>query len=134
MQKRIPSELISYLIMKTMDEKGETYGYELINTLKEISNEHWDPSYGTVYGALNRMEKKDFIQRADMEEEDRKYYRLTSKGKEELEKRESGMKEIGEMAQENVLGFLCVYREIYGEDKFQELMDRLRKEFYLTIT
>jgi len=69
------------------------------------------------------------MQLTNMEEEDRKYYRLTSKGKEELEKRESGMKEIGEMAQENVLGFLCVYREIYGEDKFQELMDRMRKEF-----
>ena len=132
MQKRIPTELISYLIMKTIHKEGATYGYELINELKEISKGHWDPSYGTIYGALNRMEKKDFIERVEGDSEDRKYYRLTTKGKKELDKKEGDMKEIGKMAQENVLGFLCVYREIYGEDKFRELMDRVRMEFYLT--
>ncbi len=131
MQKRIPSELISYLILKNIRKQGTTYGYELINNLKDISNEHWDPSYGTIYGTLNRMEKKGFIQRAERGEEDRKYYRLTERGEEELKKREDGMKEIGKMAQENVLGFLCVYRKIYGEEKFSELMEKIREEFGL---
>ncbi len=129
MQKRIPSELITYLIMKSIHKEGTTYGYELINNLKDISNEHWDPSYGTVYGILNRMEKKGFIERAEMDDEDRKYYLLTERGYEELEKREKGMKEIGKMAQENVLGFLCVYRKIYGEEKFHELMEKIKEEF-----
>jgi len=64
MQKRIPSEMISYLILKTMKEKGSTYGYELIKTMKERSNGHWDPSYGTIYGSLDRMEKNGYIERA----------------------------------------------------------------------
>lgn len=131
MQKRVPSELISYLVMKTMNKEGATYGYELINELKDLSNGHWDPSYGTIYGALNRMAKKGFIERVQGEIEDRKYYRLTAKGKEELDKKEEEMKDIGKMAQQNVLGFLSVYREIYGEDKFQELMGRVKEEFDL---
>ncbi|MFO8110216.1 MAG: PadR family transcriptional regulator [Thermoplasmata archaeon] len=131
MQKRVPTELISYLVMKTFDKEGTTYGYELINELKDISKGHWDPSYGTIYGALNRMEKKTFIERVEGDMEDRKYYRLTAKGKRELDKKEEEMKEIGEMARENVLGFLSVYREIYGEDKFQELMERVKEEFDL---
>ncbi len=131
MQKRIPSELITYLILKSIRKEGTTYGYELINNLKDVSNEHWDPSYGTVYGILNRLEKKGFIERAEMGDEDRKYYKLTKKGEEELKEREHGMKEIGKMAQENVLGFLCVYRKIYGEEKFHELMEKIKKEFGL---
>ena len=129
MQKRIPSELITYLIMKSIDKEGATYGYELINELKEISKGHWDPSYGTIYGALNRMEKKDFIERVEGDSEDRKYYRLTTKGKKELDKKEGEMKDISKMAQANVLGFLSVYRKIYGEEKFHDLMGKIKKEF-----
>ncbi len=39
------------------------------------------------------------------------------------------MRVIGKMAQQNVLGFLSVYREIYGEEKFSELMEKIREEF-----
>lgn len=68
-----------------MDEEGSTYGYELIKKLKQLSNDHWDPSYGTIYGALNRMEKNGLIERSDKSEEDRKYYSLTNKGEKELQ-------------------------------------------------
>ena len=129
MQKRMPSQMINYIILETMDEEGSTYGYELIKRLKKISNYHWEPSYGTIYGALNRLEDKGIIERSKEGEEDRKYYRLTGKGKEELERREKGIEELGENAQDMVLGFLNVYQEIYGEDDFQELIDKIKEEF-----
>ena len=129
MQKRIPSEMISYLILKTMKEKGSTYGYELIKTMKERSNGHWDPSYGTIYGSLDRMEKNGYIERADREPEDRKYYRLTEEGKKELEERQKRIKEIGETSQDMVLGFLNVYKEIYDDKDFEELIEKIKKEF-----
>ncbi len=129
MQKRLPSELISYLIFKTMKEEGATYGYEIIKRLKEISNGHWNPSYGTVYGALNRMEKKGLIERAEQGPEDRKYYSLTDKGEETLEERKTEIKNLEDDAKDMVLGFLNVYNSIYGNESFDELIDKIKKEF-----
>lgn len=129
MQKRLPSELISYLIYRIMKEEGSTYGYEIINRLKELSNQHWDPSYGTVYGALNRMEKKGLIERAERGSEDRKYYRLTEKGEETLKERKVKIKELGDDAQDMVLGFLNVYRNIYSEESFEQLIKKVKREF-----
>ncbi len=128
MQKRIPTELINYLILKAM-EKDPTYGYELIKRLQNKSNDHWDPSYGTVYGALNRMEDDGLIERTEKEEEDRKYYQLTEKGKEELDEREEDIEKIGLQSQDMVLGFLNVYRDIFGEKKFNELIGKIQDEF-----
>ncbi len=124
----MPSQIINYVILETMDEEGSTYGYELIKKLKKISNDYWDPSYGTIYGALNRMEKNDLIERANKGKEDRKYYCLTEKGKGELKKRESEIKEMGEQAQDMVLGFLNVYENIYGKKDFKTLIEKMRKE------
>ena len=129
MQKRLPSELISYLIFKKMKDEGSTYGYELLKTMKEKSNEHWDPSYGTIYGALNRMEKKGFIERANRGSEDRKYYALTEKGEKELEERKERVKEIGESSENMVLGFLNVYEDIFGKKELESLLDKIREEF-----
>ncbi len=112
MQKRIPTELINYLILKAMEE-GPTYGYALIKKFQDKSNGHWDPSYGTVYGALKRMEDDDLIERTEKEDEDRKYYRLTGKGKEELCEKEEDIEKIGIQSQDMVLGFLNVYRDIF---------------------
>ncbi|MBS3781507.1 MAG: helix-turn-helix transcriptional regulator [Candidatus Thermoplasmatota archaeon] len=129
MQKRIPSEMISYLILKIIEEKGYTYGYELLKKMKEKSNGHWEPSYGTIYGALNRMEKNGFIERADREPEDRKYYQLTEEGMDELEEREVRIKNIGSSAENMVLGFLNVYRDIYGKEHLDEILEKIKTEF-----
>lgn len=129
MQKRIPSEMIGYLILKTMEEKESTYGYELLKTMKEKSGGHWDPSYGTIYGALNRMEENGIIERSDREPEDRKYYRLTEEGQQELEKREKRIEEIGESSENMVLGFLNVYQDIYGEKRVGQLLKKIKEEF-----
>ncbi|MEF8832566.1 MAG: PadR family transcriptional regulator [Candidatus Thermoplasmatota archaeon] len=130
MQKRIPTELINYLILKAMED-DPTYGYELIKNLQNKSNDHWDPSYGTVYGALNRMEDNGFIERTEKEDEDRKYYKLTEEGEEELEEREKEIEKIGIQSQDMVLGFLNVYKNIFGEKKFDELIKKIKDEFDL---
>lgn len=121
--------MISYLILKTMEERSSTYGYELIKTMREKSNGHWNPSYGTIYGALNRMEKNGFIERADRDPEDRKYYRLTEKGMEELKEREKRIEDIGESSENMVLGFLNVYEHIYGKEQLAELLKKIKEEF-----
>ncbi|MFW6040480.1 MAG: PadR family transcriptional regulator [Thermoplasmatota archaeon] len=129
MQKRLPSELISYLIFRTMKVEGATYGYEIIKRLKEISNGYWNPSYGTIYGALNRMEKKGLIERTEQGTEDRKYYSLTDNGEEILEERKTEIKNLENDAKDMVLGFLNVYNNIYGNVSLDELLDKIKKEF-----
>jgi len=64
-------------------------------------------------------------------EEDRKYYRLTEEGEEELEEREEKMKEIGESSENMVLGFLNLYEDIFGKDRLDELLEKIRDEFDL---
>ena len=128
MQKRIPKGIISYLILEMMNE-GPTYGYEILKNLEERSRGHWDPSYGTIYGALNRMEKRDYIKRVKKDEDDRKYYDLTEKGKERLEDRKNELKDQSEKTKNMILGFLNVYKGLYGDEDFQDLINEIKKEF-----
>jgi len=37
--------------------EGLYYGFELPQTMNEKSNGYWNPSYGIIYCALNRMKK-----------------------------------------------------------------------------
>lgn len=112
-----------------MKVEGATYGYEIIKRLKEISNGYWNPSYGTIYGALNRMEKKGLIERTEQGTEDRKYYSLTDNGEEILEERKTEIKNLENDAKDMVLGFLNVYNNIYGNVSLDELLDKIKKEF-----
>lgn len=57
MFKRRPQGFVALMILESMED-GPTYGYEILQRAKEISAGHRDPSYGTIYGALERMEKR----------------------------------------------------------------------------
>jgi DNA-binding PadR family transcriptional regulator len=68
---------------------GETYGYRIIHSMIEISGGALEWSEGTVYPVLHRLEKEKMIQSQWKISETgrrRKYYRLTEKGRRELEK------------------------------------------------
>ena len=60
MQKNIPHDLLTYLILGKMAD-GPTYGYAIVKMLKEMSGGRWSISYGTVYGSMGRLEEKGFI-------------------------------------------------------------------------
>ncbi len=68
--------------------RGESYGYQIIQNIIEISGGSLDWSEGTIYPVLHRMEKEDCIRSQWKISENgrrRKYYRLTEHGKKELE-------------------------------------------------
>ncbi len=72
------------------------YGYQIIQSVIELSGGTLEWSEGMLYPVLHKMEKDDFI-RSQWKISDngrrRKYYKLTESGKEELEKeREQWMK------------------------------------------
>ena len=68
---------------------GENYGYQIIQKVKELSGGKLEWSDGMLYPVLHRLEKDGFI-RSRWKISDggrlRKYYKLTDKGREELEK------------------------------------------------
>ena len=67
--------------------KGESYGYEIIKTLKDLSNNKIDFKDGTMYPVLHKLEKKGFIESFWKPSETgrkRKYYRITDIGQSEL--------------------------------------------------
>ena len=68
---------------------GESYGYQIIQKVKELSGGKLEWSDGMLYPVLHRLEKDGFIRsqwKMSSEGRLRKYYKLTDAGREELEK------------------------------------------------
>ncbi len=128
MKRKHPKGMAGFLMLNMMEDRP-MYGYEILEELKEISGGYWDPSYGTVYGALQRFEDKGWIKRVETAHEDRKYFGLTEAGREHLDQirkdREERLKKVRDMA----LGFLNVYRNMCGEEELQKLLDEIEREF-----
>lgn len=86
----ISKELIgasSIPIILSILSKGESYGYEIIKRIKELSHQKIDVKDGTMYPVLHKLEKKNLIESFWKDSETgrkRKYYRITEKGKREL--------------------------------------------------
>lgn len=127
MKKKHPKEFLTYLILDTMEEEP-TYGYRLLDKLEEISGGFFEPSYGTVYGALERLEKKGLIKRTEKEHEDRKYFELTEEGGDELRKKREKENEIRSDLRNVALGFLNVYKNTFGDEKAEELLQDVKRE------
>jgi PadR family transcriptional regulator PadR len=73
--------LLQFLIEKDM------YGYELVKELEKRSDNGLSVKEGTLYPALHKLEKQEYIDCYWQEQEKgpaRKYYRITKAGKELL--------------------------------------------------
>ncbi|MCH1627884.1 PadR family transcriptional regulator [Ferdinandcohnia quinoae] len=76
----------SLLILQLLDER-DMYGYELVKVLEQRSGNEFSVKEGTLYPALHKLEKQEYIECYWQEQEKgpaRKYYRITSAGKEML--------------------------------------------------
>jgi PadR family transcriptional regulator PadR len=66
---------------------GETYGYEIIQKVRELSGGYIEWSDGMLYPVLHRLEREGLIDSEWKEAEtgrERKYYFLTSEGRKTL--------------------------------------------------
>jgi len=69
--------------------QGESYGYAIIQRVRELSGGTLEWSDGMLYPVLHRLEEKKLIRSAWRESETgrkRKYYRLNDSGAKELSK------------------------------------------------
>ena len=67
--------------------EGDSYGYAIIKRVQELSGGHMEWTDGMLYPVLHRLERLGLIKaRWELAESGRrrKYYRITSRGKEQL--------------------------------------------------
>lgn len=80
--------------------RQESYGYQIIQELRDKTGGELNVAEGTLYPVLKKMEAKDWIEgtwkKADTGRE-RRYYTLTAKGKQELEEQYSQLNFINEL-------------------------------------
>ena len=80
--------------------RQESYGYQIIQELKEKTGGELKIAEGTLYPVLKKMESKEWIEgawkKADSGRE-RRYYTLTSKGNQELEAQYSQLNFINDL-------------------------------------
>lgn len=88
MDREIMKGSIDILLLNLLSGK-DMYGYEMVKVLKEKSDELYSMGEGTLYPALKRMEKKQWLQSywSETEHGRRKYYQITDEGSAILEKK-----------------------------------------------
>jgi PadR family transcriptional regulator, regulatory protein PadR len=76
----------SLILLQLLNER-DMYGYELVKELEQRSDNGLSVKEGTLYPALHKLEKQEYIEFYWREQEKgpaRKYYRITKPGKELL--------------------------------------------------
>ena len=93
------------LVLKLLNEKP-FYGYELIKTLKERSNDTFDMKEGTLYPILHKLENDRLIKSSNQEVSGRvrKVYSITTRGIKVLEEEMKQWNEFS-LAVNQVLAF-----------------------------
>ncbi len=88
MEKSLLSGSMSLLILKLLSEK-DMYGYEMIETLRQRSQNVFALKAGTLYPLLHSMEEKGLLSVYEQvfAGKTRKYYRITRPGMAALKKK-----------------------------------------------
>lgn len=88
---------MTMLVLKLLEEK-DMYGYEMIDTLCQRSNNVFEMKAGTLYPLLHTLVKQKCLESYEKEVngKTRKYYRLTAVGKKLLETKAKVWREYSE--------------------------------------
>ena len=87
------------LLVLSLLKDGDKYGYEMVTELAKRSDDTFQLKEGTLYPLLHTLEKNKFVTAylpAAPGGRERKYYRLTSLGREQLEYKEKEWKLFSE--------------------------------------
>lgn len=91
LNKELIASSLAHMVLMIL-RKGENYGYEIIQELKDKTDGELSIAEGTLYPVLKKMEAKEWIEGAWKKAEngrERRYYTLTSRGRQELEQQYS---------------------------------------------
>lgn len=85
------------LILRLLEEK-DLYGYEMIEELRERSNNIFELKAGTLYPLLHSLEDKSLLTCYEKEVggKTRKYYSITKQGRKQLQQKKEEWKQYSE--------------------------------------
>ena len=106
--KSLISGSTAMMVLKLLSEK-DMYGYEMIEVLRERSQNVFELKAGTLYPLLHGLEEKGMLTAYEKEAGNkiRKYYSITKRGRKMLEEKK-GEWEIYSKAVASVLGTALV--------------------------
>lgn len=84
----VPPGTLYLLILKTLARSGELHGYEIANSIQQISDDVLQIEEGSLYPALQRMLIKGWVTAkwgTTAGNRRARYYRLTPAGRKQLE-------------------------------------------------
>lgn len=104
--KSLISGSTTMLLLKLLEEK-DMYGYEMIEVLRERSQNVFELKAGTLYPLLHNLEEKGLLTVYEREAGNkvRKYYSITKNGKKTLDEKK-GEWELYSKAVVSVLGMI----------------------------
>ncbi len=79
---------LKFAILNVLKDKQMT-GSQIIDEIEKLTLGMWRPSPGSIYPALDQLEQEGYLKISRIDGW-KKYYELTEKGKEEMEKSEGG--------------------------------------------
>ena len=85
----------STMLVLTLLESGDMYGYQMIEELARRSNDVFQMQEGTLYPILHALEREGAVQAYEQEAPGnriRRYYRITPKGRKLLEEKKARVK------------------------------------------
>ncbi|KGR81815.1 PadR family transcriptional regulator [Lysinibacillus odysseyi] len=95
------------LLLLSVIAKRDMYGYEIVQSLKQSSEELYSMGEGTLYPALKRMETLGYIHSYWVENEGtrkRKYYQLTEEGQRALHEKLNDWRQINKLIEKWIDG------------------------------
>ena len=96
------------LLILSLLSGGEMYGYEIITTLAERSDQTFELKEGTLYPLLHNLERERCVESFEKQSPQgrtRKYYRITKKGRGLLEEKQREWKLFSSKVNQVVYGF-----------------------------
>lgn len=88
--KTLMSGSMTMLLLRLLEEK-DMYGYEMIDTLRQKSNNVFELKAGTLYPLLHGLEDKGLLKSYEQEfaGKTRKYYSITKEGRKLLDNKKA---------------------------------------------
>ncbi len=74
------------IVLQLLSDQGKMYGYQIVQRVKELSDDEIILTEGALYPTLHKLESKGLLltEKTQIGRRVRKYYRLSAKGKREL--------------------------------------------------
>lgn len=84
------------IILKLLNDNKKMYGYQIAQTVSELSDGRILLKEGSLYPALHKLKEEDFVkvETKNIGKRVRRYYRLTRKGKAERREREAELQDF----------------------------------------